>query len=103
MSRPVDHGSSVTQPPPPRSTGCIVFLLVLLNLQLLVCSVPAIGLFLAWNKLEGKLDEVLQKGKLQLQEELTRRVQPEKAQMQRDLTVRQVALHLRLLRLDPAG
>ena len=86
MSRPVSQDSPATPPAPSRSTGCIIGLLVLTNLQLLVFTVPAVGLVLAWNRLESRLEAMVTKEKLQLEEEITRRVQSERAKMQRDLT-----------------
>jgi hypothetical protein len=61
-------------------------LLLLTNLQLLVFTLPAIGLVLAWNRLESRLEAVVTKEKLQLEDDLTRRVQNERAKMQQDLT-----------------
>jgi len=66
MSRPIGQDSPATPPAPPQSTGCIIGLLVLINLQLLVFTVPAVGLFLSWNRLESRLEAVLTKEKLQL-------------------------------------
>jgi hypothetical protein len=59
---------------------------MLANLQLLVFTVPAIGLALAWNRLESRFEALLAKEKRQLEDELTRRVQSERAKMQQDLT-----------------
>jgi hypothetical protein len=69
-----------------RSTGCIIGLLILINLQLLVFTVPAVGLFLTWNRLENRVEALVARQKLQLEEDLTRRVQSERAKMQRELT-----------------
>jgi hypothetical protein len=61
-------------------------LLILLNLQLLVFTVPAVVLILSWNRLESRVEALVAREKLQLEEELTRRVESERAKMQRDLT-----------------
>lgn len=86
MSRSVGQASSTTLPASPRSAGCVIGLLVLINLQLLVLTVPAVGLILTWNRLERRVEALVAKEKLQLEEDLARRVQGEREKMQRDLT-----------------
>lgn len=86
MSRSVAQASSATPPVAPRSAGCIIGLLVLINLQLLVFTVPAVALILTWNRWQGRVEALVAKEKLQLEEDLARRVQGERAKMQRDLT-----------------
>ena len=86
MSRSVGQDSSANRPASPRSARCIIGLLVLINLQLLVFTVPAVGLLLTWNRLESRVEALVAKEKRQLEEDLARRVQGERAKMQRDLT-----------------
>jgi hypothetical protein len=57
-----------------------------MNLQLLLFTVPPVVLILSWNRVQSRLEEFVAKEKLQLEEDVARRVESERAKMQRDLT-----------------
>jgi hypothetical protein len=85
MTRLVEQ-ETANPPPSPRYTGCIVVLLILINLQLLVFTMPAIGLLLFWNRVESQVEARVSREKLHIEEEISRRIQQEREKIQRDFT-----------------
>jgi hypothetical protein len=86
MSRQADSVEPVGQRARAGHTGWVVFLLVLLNLQILVFTVPAVCVFFAWNKVQAVLEEEVRKGSLKIQDEVTAKVHEERARIHQDLT-----------------
>lgn len=72
-------------PPPQRGLGCAIFLLILANLQLLMITIPIVGLFLYRGKIESSVSAFVNKEKAPLEGEIKKLLQAEREKMQDDI------------------